>query len=403
MTGPQGEILWQASYNAFGEARVTLAREFQPWRLAGQYHDEETGLCYVLARYYHPTLGRFLTPDPQGLAGGSLNLYTYCDGDPVNKIDPTGELAFLAIVGIVAIGAAIGALVGAGIEAWKQHKMHPDQPLDWGEIGTEAWKGAVVGAVGAGVGLLLAPVVGGLGAGLLAAAAGGAVVGGVSAGIEQCVSNWLHDKPLTDGIWPAIGIGAAIGAVTAGIGGIWANRARRAAQAARQAELEAAEAARRAREAEEAARRAEQEAQRKAEEEAAREAAEKARLARRNELAKDPAQGGKITPKTLREADVAMGLESRGRLKAPVTREPTGGADFVDGNGQEWDVKQFNSNFPPEKGGFDLTKSMTKINESLRDGENVIVDSVNMSPSDLNALKQAVQAQGLGDKVIFYP
>jgi RHS repeat-associated protein len=221
-----------------------VEKQPQPWRLAGEYFDEETGLCYVLARYYNPQLGRFLTPDPQGFNGGSLNLYTYCDGDPVNRIDPTGELAFLAIVGIIAVGAAIGALVGAGIEAWKQHKTHPDQPLNWGEIGSEAWKGAVVGAVGTGVGLLLGPLVGGVGAGLATAMAGGAVIGGVSAGIEQCVSNALHHKPLTEGIWPAIGIGAGIGAVTAGIGGIWANRARRAAQAAREAEEEVAAAAR---------------------------------------------------------------------------------------------------------------------------------------------------------------
>jgi RHS repeat-associated protein len=400
MTGPEGELLWQARYSAFGETNIGLERESQPWRLPGQYQDDETGLCYVFARYYNPQLGRFLTSDPLGLEGGSFNLYTYCDGDPVNRVDPTGGFAFLAVI---AIGAVIGAAVGGAVEAYKQHKAHPDQPLDWGSIAKEAGKGAVVGAVGAGLGLLLAPAAGALGTGLAAVTIGGAIVGGVTAGVEQCVDNKLHDKPLFEGIWPAIGIGAAIGAVTAGAGAIWANRARRAAlaareaeEAARRAEREAAEAARRAREAQEAERRA-------AEEEATREAAERARLARRNELAKDPAQGGKITPKTLREADVAMDLESQGRLKSPVTREPTGAADFVDGNGTEWDVKQFNSKFPPNKGGFDLTDSMTKINKSLRDGENVILDTVNMSPADLSALKQAVEAQGLGNKVIFYP
>ncbi len=239
MTGPQGEVLWQARYSAFGSARIDVAKQAQPFRLAGQYFDEETGLCYVLARYYNPQLGRFLIPDPQGFAGGSLNLYTYCDGDPVNKIDPTGEFAFLAIVGIIAVGAVIGAAIGAGMEAWKQHKEHPDKPLDWGAIGKEAGKGAIVGAVGTGVGLLLAPLVPEAGAGLLAVAGGGAVVGGVSAGIEQCVNNALHDKPLLDGLGPAIGVGAVIGAVTAGVGAIWANRARRAAQAAREAEIAA--------------------------------------------------------------------------------------------------------------------------------------------------------------------
>src|SRR2546426_12471329 len=134
-----------------------MEKASQPWRLAGQYCDEETGLWYGMARYYSPELGRFLTPDPQGIDGGSLNLYTYCDGDPVNRADPDGGFAILAVI---AIGAAIGAIAGGAIEAWKQHKEHPNEPFKWGAIAKEAGKGAVVGAVGTGLGILLAPAAG---------------------------------------------------------------------------------------------------------------------------------------------------------------------------------------------------------------------------------------------------
>ena len=41
-------------------------------RAQGQYHDEETGLYYNRHRYYDPYLGRFITQDPIGLAGGTL-------------------------------------------------------------------------------------------------------------------------------------------------------------------------------------------------------------------------------------------------------------------------------------------------------------------------------------------
>ncbi len=41
------------------------------------------------ARYYAPSLGRFLSRDPIGFAGG-INLYAYCGGDPVNYRDPEG-------------------------------------------------------------------------------------------------------------------------------------------------------------------------------------------------------------------------------------------------------------------------------------------------------------------------
>ncbi|OAD20606.1 Rhs family protein, partial [Candidatus Thiomargarita nelsonii] len=95
VTDQGGNIVWQAEYGAFGVARVVVQGVFQPWRLAGQYCDEETGLCYALARYFNPQLGRYLSKDPLFVAGGSTNFYVYCDGDPVNRFDLNGELLFL--------------------------------------------------------------------------------------------------------------------------------------------------------------------------------------------------------------------------------------------------------------------------------------------------------------------
>ncbi|AXY34664.1 RHS repeat-associated core domain-containing protein [Yersinia pseudotuberculosis] len=60
----------------------------QPLRYAGQYLDDETGLHYTTYRYYAPEVGRFITPDPIGLAGG-LNLYQYAP-NPLGWIDPLG-------------------------------------------------------------------------------------------------------------------------------------------------------------------------------------------------------------------------------------------------------------------------------------------------------------------------
>lgn len=46
-------------------------------------------MIYFGKRYYNPRIGRFITPDPSGIAGG-LNLYLYCKNDPVNLVDLWG-------------------------------------------------------------------------------------------------------------------------------------------------------------------------------------------------------------------------------------------------------------------------------------------------------------------------
>ncbi|MDA8457396.1 RHS repeat-associated core domain-containing protein, partial [Acidovorax sp. GBBC 3334] len=64
----------------------------------GQYLDRETGLHYNTFRYYDPDMGRFISPDPIGLAGG-LNLQQYAV-NPLSWIDPLG----LSDTPIVVIG-----------------------------------------------------------------------------------------------------------------------------------------------------------------------------------------------------------------------------------------------------------------------------------------------------------
>lgn len=92
LTDDQGKLLWQASYQVWGntlrEEREARFIDEQNLRFQGQYLDRETGLHYNLHRYYDPDIGRFTQPDPIGLYGG-LNLYAY-GPNPFTWIDPLG-------------------------------------------------------------------------------------------------------------------------------------------------------------------------------------------------------------------------------------------------------------------------------------------------------------------------
>lgn len=227
MTDAAGNVVWAAEYSAFAQCHVSVVQADQPFRLPGQYFDAETGLHYNLARYYHPGLGRFLQRDPLGYAGGSWNEYLYGDGDPLNRLDPTGEFIPILLAGM-AIGAVVGGAVGAGVEMYRQHRDNPDAPFDWGKIGKEALIGGAVGVIGAAVGIALAPAAGALGSGLVAAMAGGALVGGISSAIEACSEAAIRGTPITPrDLMEAGVVGAGIGAVSAGLGGLLARYVRR--------------------------------------------------------------------------------------------------------------------------------------------------------------------------------
>ena len=58
----------------------------------------DTGLLYMRRRHYDPTLGRFLSADPIGLAGG-LNVYEYAGTNPVTFVDPEGLLPLGGVFG----------------------------------------------------------------------------------------------------------------------------------------------------------------------------------------------------------------------------------------------------------------------------------------------------------------
>lgn len=83
-----GEVLNFYQYSAFGE--TIISEETTPNRLRynAQTEDELTGLYYLRARYYAPNIGRFTQEDI--IYNDGLNLYAYCNSNPVMYSDPSG-------------------------------------------------------------------------------------------------------------------------------------------------------------------------------------------------------------------------------------------------------------------------------------------------------------------------
>ena len=90
---------------------------YNPIRYKGYYFDEETNMYYCKSRYYVPELYRWLTIDNPNYLDtyniNGLNLYTYCNNNPVMYVDESGYMP--RWVGYLCWGLAAAAVVGTGV------------------------------------------------------------------------------------------------------------------------------------------------------------------------------------------------------------------------------------------------------------------------------------------------
>ena len=84
LSGHDGTVLQTISYGPFGEKIGTTGNaNNNTLHFTGREENPDSGLYYYRARYYDPTLGRFLTEDPKGFAAG-VNFYAYECDNPAN-------------------------------------------------------------------------------------------------------------------------------------------------------------------------------------------------------------------------------------------------------------------------------------------------------------------------------
>ncbi|HEX2203893.1 MAG TPA: RHS repeat-associated core domain-containing protein [Longimicrobium sp.] len=93
-----GAVAQRIDYDAYGRVLLDTNPGFQPFGFGGGLYDRHTGLVRLGARDYEAGTGRWTARDPRGFASGNANLYAYVGGDPVNYVDPDGQIAFLAFV-----------------------------------------------------------------------------------------------------------------------------------------------------------------------------------------------------------------------------------------------------------------------------------------------------------------
>ncbi len=138
MIDGSGNIVVKYSYDAWGNilyqwTSITNLDDINPYRYRGYRYDEETNLYYLNARYYDPSIARFISADDVSFISddqaSSINLYAYSLNNPVMYSDFSGNMpewlentlviggVALLIAGIAMAALFTGGLAGAALMA----------------------------------------------------------------------------------------------------------------------------------------------------------------------------------------------------------------------------------------------------------------------------------------------
>ncbi len=135
-----GDVAQRIDYDEFGIAAEVSGAGFPPFGFAGGTYDRDTRLVRFGARDYDPETVRWTAKDPTRFLGGDANLFAYASGDPVNKIDWTGQAPIVATCvlipgcpAFVAGGAAITAFAIGKVIQGNFGKPRPPKCPDDGD------------------------------------------------------------------------------------------------------------------------------------------------------------------------------------------------------------------------------------------------------------------------------
>ena len=173
-----------------------------PFRYRCYVYDPETGLYYLGSRYYDAEVERFVSADAvanissKELTLYELNLYVYCDNNPISRFDIEGSF-WLFQAAACLVGGVIGA--AANTVSTIATQLVTDHEINWKSVAVSAGSGFIAGAIAA------TPL------GKYSQMALGGVINGASY-ITDCVVN--HQEIDVVDLTLSVGIGVFGGAIS---------------------------------------------------------------------------------------------------------------------------------------------------------------------------------------------
>ncbi|MCG6172870.1 hypothetical protein JEG43_01545 [Anoxybacillus sp. LAT_35] len=156
LTDASGNVVAQYEYDAWGNilSKTGAMATANPYRYAGYYYDGETGLYYLMARYYDANMGRFITRDtfhgfenePQ-----SLNQYAYTKNNPVMYVDPNGNYAWIVLSFLSGGANATWQMVWDFYKKYKFNRSAWINKFNWKKFGNLFVTGGLIGIYGRGI------------------------------------------------------------------------------------------------------------------------------------------------------------------------------------------------------------------------------------------------------------
>jgi len=97
-TDAQGSLLWEEAYEPYGKRLLKEDGGKEEVWFTGKQEESAFDVSYFGARWYDPSIGRFLAIDPAGVSSSnihSFSRYTYANNNPYRYVDPDGRDSYL--------------------------------------------------------------------------------------------------------------------------------------------------------------------------------------------------------------------------------------------------------------------------------------------------------------------